>query len=56
MLETAVWVIPAALLGFAASCPVVKRIKQETFRKALLVLMAIASVSLFVKSAPYFFG
>ncbi|MBQ2760434.1 MAG: sulfite exporter TauE/SafE family protein [Mailhella sp.] len=56
VLETAVWVIPAALLGFAASCPVVKRIKQETFRKALLVLMAIASVSLFVKSAPYFFG
>jgi len=56
VLDTVVWVIPAALIGFGVSCPVVKRIKQETFRKALLVLLAIASVSLFVKSAPYFFG
>ena len=56
VLDTVVWVIPAALLGFAASVPVVKRIKQETFRKGLLVLLAIASASLFMKSAPYFFN
>ena len=56
VIDTIIWVIPTALLGFAASLPVVKHIKQETFRKGLLVLLAIASVSLFVKSAPYFFG
>ena len=49
-------IVPTAFLGFALSCPVVKRIKQETFRKALLVLLGIAAASLFVKASPYFFA
>jgi len=56
VLETVVWVIPAAFIGFGLSFPIVKQIKQETFRKALLVLLTIAAGSLFVKSAPYFFA
>jgi uncharacterized membrane protein YfcA len=56
VLHTAVWVVPTAFLGFALSRPVVKRIKQETFRKALLILLGIAAVSLFFKAFPYFFG
>ena len=56
VLHTAVWVVPTAFLGFALSRPVVKRIKQETFRKALLMLLGIAAVSLFFKASPYFFA
>jgi uncharacterized membrane protein YfcA len=56
VLHTAVWVVPTAFLGFALSRPVVKRIKQETFSKALLMLLGVAAVSLFFKAFPYFFG
>lgn len=56
VLHTAVWVIPTAYLGFALSYPVARRIRQETYRKALLLLLGVASVSLFAKSAPYFFS
>lgn len=56
VIHTAVWVIPVAFIGFACSRPFARRIKQETFRKALLMLLGIAAVSLFFKAFPYFFG
>lgn len=53
VLRSSMWVAPAALAGFWAAWPLAKRIRQETFRKALLILLGIAAATLFVRSLPY---
>ena len=47
------WVAPAAVLGFLCACPLAKRIRQETFHNALLILLGVAAVSLFMRVLPY---
>lgn len=54
VIVAAVWVAPAAVLGFVCAYPIARRIRQEYFRFAMLVLLVIAAVSLFLKAAPYF--
>ena len=47
------WVAPAAVLGFLCAWPLAKRIRQETFHNALLILLGVAAVSLFMRVLPY---
>ncbi len=54
VLQTTAWVIPAVVLGFFLAWPLARRIRQETFRIALLLLLGVSAVSLFFKSLPYF--
>ena len=49
ILLEASWVAPAAVLGFLCA----RRIRQETFHNALLILLGVAAVSLFMRVAPY---
>lgn len=48
------WVAPAAVAGFVCVWPLARRIKQETFHHALLILLGVAAVSLFFQLLPYF--
>ena len=54
VMQAAAWVAPAAVLGFFCAWPLARRIRQETFHAALLVLLGVSSVSLFLKASPYF--
>ncbi len=56
ILETAAFVAPAAVLGFLCAWPFARRIRQETFHTALLILLGFAAVSLFFRIMPYFFN
>ena len=47
------WVAPSAVLGFLCAWPLAKRIRQETFHNALLILLGVAAVSLFMRVLPY---
>ncbi|MCQ2445064.1 MAG: sulfite exporter TauE/SafE family protein [Mailhella sp.] len=53
VVRSSLWVAPAALLGFWAAWPLAKKIRQETFRRALLILLGIAAATLFIRSMPY---
>lgn len=49
VLSSCFWVAPSAVIGFLCACPLAKRIKQKTFNIALLILLAFAALSLFVR-------
>ncbi len=53
ILLDASWVAPAAVLGFLCAWPLAKRIRQETFHNALLILLGVAAFSLFMRVMPY---
>ena len=53
VLTSAAWVAPAAVAGFVCAYPLARRIKQETFRIAMLILLALAALSLFLRVCPY---
>ena len=52
VLSSCTWVAPSAVIGFLCACPLAKRIKQETFHIALLILLGFAALSLFVRVIP----
>ena len=54
VLSSCSWVAPSAVIGFLCACPLAKRIKQETFHIALLILLGFAALSLFVRVIPAF--
>ncbi len=54
VLRASSWVAPAAVLGFLCAWPLAKRIKQETFHNALLILLGVAVISLLMRVMPYF--
>lgn len=54
VLHAVSWVAPAAVTGFICAWPLAKRIRQETFHHALLILLGVAAVSLFFQLLPYF--
>ena len=54
VLHAASWVAPAAVTGFVCAWPLAKRIKQETFHHALLILLGVAAASLFLQVMPFF--
>ena len=54
VLHAVSWVAPAAVIGFLCAWPLAKRIRQETFHHALLILLGVAAVSLFFQLLPYF--
>lgn len=56
IINSASLVIPAAAVGFLCAWPLARRIKQETFHNALLILLGVAAVSLFMQMSPYFIG
>ena len=53
VVQSASFVAPAAVAGFLCACPLAKRIRQETFHVALLVLLGFAAFSLFIRTMPY---
>ena len=53
VLSSCSWVAPSAVIGFLCACPLAKRIRQETFHNALLILLGVAAVSLFMRVLPY---
>lgn len=54
VLHSVSWVAPAAVAGFVCSWPLARRIRQETFHNALLIILGVAAVSLFMQVLPYF--
>jgi uncharacterized membrane protein YfcA len=54
VLDAVIWVLPAAVTGFFCAWPLARRIRQELFHIALLILQGVASISLFLKALPYF--
>ena len=56
VMRSASLVAPAAVAGFLCAWPLAKRIKQETFHHALLILLGVAVISLFMQMSPYFIG
>ena len=53
ILRQSSFVAPAAVLGFVCAWPFAKRIRQETFHIALLILLGVAAFSLFIRVVPY---
>lgn len=53
VIYSASWVAPSAVVGFLCAWPLAKRIKQETFHTALLILLGVAAISLFMRVLPY---
>ncbi len=47
------WAAPAALAGVICARPFAKKIRQQTFHNALLILLGIAALSLFWRTLPY---
>lgn len=54
VIHTVSWVAPAAVAGFLCAWPLARRIRQETFHHALLILLSVAAMSLFFQVLPYF--
>ncbi|HJD97137.1 sulfite exporter TauE/SafE family protein [Mailhella massiliensis] len=54
VLSSSSWVAPSAVIGFLCACPLAKRIRQETFHVALLILLGFAALSLFIRILPAF--
>ena len=54
VMRSASCVAPAAAAGFLCAWPLARRIRQETFHNALLLLLGVAVVSLFMQMTPYF--
>ena len=48
------FVAPAAVAGFVCAWPLAKRIRQETFHHALLILLGVAAASMLFQLLPYF--
>lgn len=53
VIQSASFVAPAAAAGFLCACPLARRIRQETFHSALLILLGVAAASLFMRVVPY---
>ena len=49
VLSSCFWVAPSAAIGFLCACPLARRIRQETFHAALLILLGFAALSLFIR-------